>query len=205
MTFSIIVPNANQSPGLFPAQNNTNFQRLKDIINNEHLFSDASIPNQGFHKQVTLINKSAAPVGLPTGGNGIVFSINDADGQSQLHWYNGIGDYPLTPPEKLYPLKLTGVANVVANGTHIILPDPGYRYAGTVFAIIQGSGIYSCYTIVKSGPPVGANTGLRISLVQAGGASAPSVLFTGNDLLVKNESSSLSRDIVWSMIYNRID
>ncbi len=82
MTFSITVPNAGQSPGFFPAQNNTNFSRLKDIINNEHNFLDTAstapeIAAQGIHKQVTLINKSATVAALPA-GNGILYSMNDA-------------------------------------------------------------------------------------------------------------------------------
>lgn len=90
MTFSVTVPNASQSPGLFPAQNNINFLRLKDILNNDHNFTDSSTPSQGIHKQVTLINRSA-PGSLPV-GNGILYSAVDTFGLSQLRWYNGSSD-----------------------------------------------------------------------------------------------------------------
>jgi len=94
MTFSIIVPNANQSPGLFPTQNNTNFQRIKDIVNNDHNWTNSSSASQGIHKQCTFINRTT-PVGLPA-GNGVLYSQADTTGASQLRWYNGASDVQVT-------------------------------------------------------------------------------------------------------------
>lgn len=100
MTFSIIVPNANQSPGIFPAQNNTNFSRLKAIINSDHNFLDTTAPTQGSHKKVSMINLPTAPTGLDS-NSAILYSIGDSLGQSQLHFYNGANDFKLTPINSL--------------------------------------------------------------------------------------------------------
>jgi hypothetical protein len=87
-TYNIVVPNQGQSPGFFPQQNNDNFQRLRDIINNEHNFlntaaSPGEVAAQGIHKQVTLINKTSTVSTLPA-GNGILYSKADTAGASQL-------------------------------------------------------------------------------------------------------------------------
>lgn len=97
MTFTILAPNAAQSPGLFPAQNNTNFTRLQAIINQEHNFLNTAptpVESQGIHKQCTFINR-ASPGSLPA-GNGILYSKPDAYGATQLRWYNGSSDNQIT-------------------------------------------------------------------------------------------------------------
>lgn len=104
MTFNIIVPNANQSPGVFPAQNNTNFQRIKEIVNNDHNWTDSAAADEGIHKQATFINR-ASPGALPF-GNGILYSKNDAVGLAQLRWYNGDTD-----------LQMSNGMNLITRGT----------------------------------------------------------------------------------------
>lgn len=99
MTFNTNVPNAGQSPGLFPPQNNTNFDRLKVIINNDHVFNDTSplptLDTDGRHRQVTLISRSDPGGFLPAGTNGIIYSKLGASGSSSPWWFNG-GYYPMT-------------------------------------------------------------------------------------------------------------
>lgn len=52
MTYSTNVPNANQSPGSFPAQASTNWTRLKALIGGDHLFNNTSDTDDGYHKVV---------------------------------------------------------------------------------------------------------------------------------------------------------
>lgn len=70
MTFSTNVPNASQSPGLFPAQMNTDLNRLKLIVRGNHQFNDTvGVPNSdGFHNRVDYINPAVTPT-IPTAAN----------------------------------------------------------------------------------------------------------------------------------------
>jgi hypothetical protein len=156
MTFSITVPNASQSPGLFPAQNNTNFQRLKDIINNDHNFTDTTAANQGVHRQVTLIDRSA-PVGLPSGTNGILYS-EDVSGASQLRYYNGSQTYFLTP-------GLSYWASVNSNGA--ILSQSGGL---TVTFISVGN-----YLITFTTPQTTNSYGVNVSSLSSSTSDNPHI------------------------------
>lgn len=96
MTFNATVPNATQSPSLFPAQANTNWTRLQTIINAEHVFNDTGQVTDGVHRQCTFIDR-ADPVSLISGTNSIAYSWADAGGQSQLKFFNGTSTFQITP------------------------------------------------------------------------------------------------------------
>jgi len=76
MTFSVNVPVATQSPGLFPAQMNTDLSRLKLIIEGNHQFNDTvGVPNtDGFHNRVDYINPAIIPT-IPAGANATGYSF----------------------------------------------------------------------------------------------------------------------------------
>ena len=57
MTWSASIPNAGESPALFPAQAQTNWARLNAIITADHLFSTTSSSDQGYHKIVHWVNQ----------------------------------------------------------------------------------------------------------------------------------------------------
>jgi len=99
MTYDPNIPNAGQSPGLFPPQMNANLGRLKTIINADHVFNDTAQDTDGVHRQATFVERSmpATPPGLPAGTNGIFYCWLDANGQAQLRWFNGNTDVQLTP------------------------------------------------------------------------------------------------------------
>src|SRR5712692_4738456 len=86
MTYNINVPNGAQSPGLFPGQNNENFNVLQNLINREHIFNASPSPgdNSATHRQVTLTNRDD-PVLLPTGTNGMIYLNNSG----VLSFFNG--------------------------------------------------------------------------------------------------------------------
>lgn len=202
MTFTIIAPNANQSPGLFPAQNNTNFRRLKDIINADHNFTDSTATNQGAHKKVSLINVDPdnPPSGLP-GYNGIFYSRANPDNSAQLWWYNGVSRKQLTPYEELLPIRFV-FTNVLLKQTGVIVyPDPGFRYVGTATCIVDNTITYSIYSITRSGANLLFRTGVSDS------ANAPQFTFVGNDLRINNITPAVggvTQTIVTSLIINRI-
>lgn len=199
MTYSTSIPNAGQSPGLFPAQANTNFLRLKDIINNDHNFTDTTSASQGVHNQVTMIDR-AAPVGLPAGTNGILFS-EDVSGASQLRYYNGSDTYELTP-NNASPLKITGSVALAGNatsGTIYTLPNNTH---GTIFVnyISPAGNFYRYYMFYKSG----AAFIEKIVLSSSNNSSRPAISFSGSNLRVVNGNSS-ARTVGYYIIVESID
>jgi len=77
MTFNANVPDASQSPNIFPAQNSTNMTRLKQIISNDHKFNNTvQVPDtDGYHKKVSLINQTSSP-SIPAGANAMMYSLS---------------------------------------------------------------------------------------------------------------------------------
>ncbi len=99
MTFNINTPNAGESPGVFPTQNNTNFAVLKTIINVDHIFNNTPAPgdNSGTHRQVTMTAR-ALPASLPNAGtNAILYTFLDSLSVAQLGYYNGVTNFQITP------------------------------------------------------------------------------------------------------------
>jgi hypothetical protein len=113
MTYNPNVPNAAQSPGLFPPQNATNFTRLIPIINSDHFFFDTAptggnAGQDGVHRQVTMVSRADPTSFLPAGTNGIIYSKLGGSGSSAPWWYNG-GYYPLTAVIAMVNFDGTGV------------------------------------------------------------------------------------------------
>lgn len=95
MTFVINVPNAGQSPGLFPAQNNTNFSRLKAIQSGDHVFNDTAQPDDGVHKQSTMVARTD-PSSLPAGTNGMNY-VKTFGSTAMPFYYDGTSIYNIPP------------------------------------------------------------------------------------------------------------
>lgn len=132
MTYNPNVPNASQSPGLFPTQNNTNFARLKTIINADHLFNDTAQSTDGVHRQCTMIAR-AIPGALIPGTNSILYTWIDANNQAQLRFYNGDIDYQLTPNLTTSPTKLTGSVSLTGGQTSGNIFNIPANTFGTIF------------------------------------------------------------------------
>ena len=99
MTFNPGYPSASQSPGLFPAQGNTNFARIKANFDTEHVFNDSAQVTDGVHRQMTMIAR-ADPVALPAGTNGMIY--NKTTGSTALpYYYDGASIYA-TPVCRAY-------------------------------------------------------------------------------------------------------
>ncbi len=118
MTFDPGIPVKTQSPGAFPDQMHANLNRLKALIEAEHVFNNTYEVNDGIHKQVSLINRDL-PTTLAHGESGILSSRSNALGQSFPWWYNGIGYYP----------QSTTKAFVNFNGVTLAITDGSYNVA----------------------------------------------------------------------------
>lgn len=116
MSFNTIVPNAAQSPGLFPVQNNTNFTRLKAIVSADHVFNDSGQATDGYHNQMTMVARaSPSPAILPAGSQGVLYNKLDGSNPAQLWYYDGTNDYQITPS----PAVISGSVTLVTPGTYV--------------------------------------------------------------------------------------
>lgn len=198
------VPNAGQSPGLFPAQNNTNFGRIKTLVGIDHVWSDSSSTTQGYHNKVSLLNL-VDPTTLNS-ANGIAYTKNDAtSGANQLYFYNGATVQQLSGYQFILPIKISGSQSVAAGGTINIVNVP-YSWAGTAFAIMNKDGTpYTFYNAIKFG--VTATT-VDLNIIDVhtdsvNGLTPPSLLFNTGILQIKNNATS-TQTLVWSVILNRL-
>lgn len=196
MTFDPSVPTTSQSPGLFPAQNNTNFTRLKTIINADHVFNDTVQSTDGIHRQMTLVSR-AVPVSLPSGSNSMLYSWVDSLSRSQLRFYNGVTDVQLTPPQELFPIRVVSSTSLTNGSTATAYADPGFRWAGTGFVMLDNSTIFGFWNLLRSG------TNDRNEIDSSGGSIRPTFEWSGNNLIVRNNFGS-TQTVVWSLIINRI-
>ncbi len=60
MSYNTNIPNATQSPSVFPGQATTNWTRLKTLVNADHQFNDSAAANDGYHKVVRWVNQAGA-------------------------------------------------------------------------------------------------------------------------------------------------
>lgn len=183
MTFNVGVPNGNQSPGVFPVQNNTNFQRLKEIINADHNFTDSAAVNQGAHKQVGLINRDT-PVGLP-GINGVLYS-KEVAGITQLFFFNGPNDYQITPTfSQNAPTKITGTVTLNAGQMSPNLYSIPPNTQGTVFYNYIGTNLFKYYMFYRSANDLASANSILIQ-----GSDSPTINTTSSELKVINSSAT---------------
>ena len=193
MAYIVGIPNGAQSPGLFPAQANENFQRLLDIINNDHVFNLAqNVGTDGIHKKSSYVNQASSPA-IPAGVNSILYPKLDANSQSQLYFKNGVDDIALTPPA----LRVAGTASLAGLGSTTIFPDPGYQYTAIGWAMdVDGRmKFYSVFHITATN---------RVDLItESGLTNPPTFLFSTDDLQIRN-TLGVPKTVLWSLIVNRI-
>lgn len=94
MPYQTNIPNPAQSPGLFPAQANDNFTRLKTIIGANHKFNDSAATDDGYHQNIKML-----PLSVPGNDASIGQSfVNSADATNQLWFKDGLNNvYQITP------------------------------------------------------------------------------------------------------------
>ncbi len=199
MTFDPNIPNAGQSPGLFPAQSNTNYTRLKTIINADHVFNDTAQSTDGFHRQCTMLVR-AQPGSLPAGSNAILYSWLDAASQTQLRYYNGANDFQITP-QVAAPTKLTGSVALAGNtpsGTIYTVPPNSY---GTIFVnyISPAGNFFTLYLFFRSSNVFTGSSFLK----QNPSSGAPEISISGANISVVNKDSS-ARTVAYYIIVESI-
>lgn len=198
--FNPIVPLSTESPGVFPAQNNGNFTRLKTLISGDHIFNDSDAANDGTHKQVTTTFR-ADPTSLPMDTNGMIFNkLDTVSNASQLYWYDGTNIEQMTGQTKV----LTGKATVAADTSLVIFANPGYTYMAIAWgAEVSTSEKYTLRLMMKQ-----PTTNVKVIVEASGSASdmAKNVSFNfgpGSDLRIKNNNTS-SMDLIWTLNITRL-
>ncbi len=205
MTYNQQVPNASQSPAIFPSQGQANFSRLRTIINNDHIFNDTapgpSPNNDGRHRQVTLRNR-VDPVNLATGMNSMLYSSSAAASVNQLKYWDGTVYNQLTPVTLAVPMVVTGQAAAVPTGATVLaFADPGYKYAATAFGLNINTNEYAFATILRSG----SNQATEITSQGGSIFNRPQFSFSGNNLhLGVKASASGAQNITWSISVTRV-
>jgi hypothetical protein len=199
MTFVTNIPNAAQSPGLFPPQNNTNFARLKTIINADHIFNDTGQSTDGFHRQMTMVVRDQ-PVALPTGGNAILYNWLDAGGQAQLRYYNGANDYQITPIAPA-PTKVTGIVALAGGALSGVVYTVPSNSFGTIFVNYttpNAGNFWRYYMFYRSA------SFLDLALQDASNNTGrPDVEITTSELKIRNGSSS-ARNVAYYIIVESV-
>lgn len=151
MSYNVGIPSVNASPALFPAQANTNFNRLLSIIQANHIFNLTSQSNDGIHKKMDMQNLNAIPVALV--GDSILYTLSDGT-NSQLHFYNAAGDTQLTPIETNFPERILFTNTYTTTGKFKVYPAQSSEYSGTLYAIISSgtsSGVFDYSNILSFG------------------------------------------------------
>lgn len=202
MSYSTGVPNAAQSPGLFPLQNNTNFIRLKRLIGQDHVFNNSQQTTDGRHKQCTFISR-ANPNALPAGTNSMLYSWIDENNRSQLKFYNGAETYQITPLPDEFPIRFVASQNINAGQQIVMYPDPGFEWCGTAWALYQGTNTYTCSNIIRSGDNFQFVINANGSTSSGNATSRPTMTFNGNNLRFRNDSN-INRICTLSLIINKI-
>lgn len=123
MPYQTNIPNAGQSPGLFPAQSNDNFTRLKTMISANHKFNDSAAADDGYHQNIKML-----PVSVPGNDSSVGQSfVNTADASNQLWFKDAINRvFQITPTIPIY-----AAVNFTSNGT--------IRYGHNVSSVIRTS------------------------------------------------------------------
>lgn len=90
MSFNAGIPAASDSPGIFPAQNQTNMNRLQTIIGADHQFNLSAAANDGYHNLIHM----NVPNPLPSGSLASIGRLytNSSGGNVQLFYMDDAGN-----------------------------------------------------------------------------------------------------------------
>lgn len=190
MSFSTNVPNASQSPGLFPTQNQTNFTRLQTIISTDHVFNNtADTGTDGIHKKVSMQTRTSVPPSRPAGASAVLYTALDTDTNPQLYYWNGVVVTQLTPLAQTpnTPYRYVSQSSLSGGSSATLYPDPGFLYAGTIFLYYMTTNTYKFYNVIRSGSN-------DIHVLDSNGSSTPTIDATTfastNNIVVTNEDSA---------------
>lgn len=127
MTFNPLVPLSTDSPGIFPAQNQTNMSRLQTLLGADHQFNLTATANDGYHNLIHM--QPQAPTGA-LANIGRLYVKTGPDGQICLYYMNDAGtEYAVTPTD----IILTGTVNIVASNTFYTIAAIPANVFGEIF------------------------------------------------------------------------
>jgi hypothetical protein len=195
MTYNAAIPLSGDSPGIFPAQSQTNFARLQTLVGADHQFNLTAAANDGYHNLVHLTQQ--APAGaLAAIGRLYVKSV---DGLIQLHYMNDAGtEYQVTPAYYTSTQKVAGSASL-ASGASTNALNVAYDYTGFGVVYINGTNVQRTYNFMRSGSAVDIH---ELDDNQ-GAVFRPTLQFVGTVLTAKNNDGS-SQTVIWSLMVNRL-
>lgn len=193
MTFDALIPLASDSPGIFPAQSQANFTRLRDIIAADHQFNNSAAANDGYHNLIHMTPQ--APTGALAGVGRLY--VKDVAGVIQLFYRDSAGtEYEITPESTISPTLIYSSQNIAAATTVTVFADPGYKYTAIATAYLNGLQNFSSASCVLS-----AAIGNRVTFAQSLGAF-PTFSYFGGDLRVTN-NAGIAQVVWWSIMLNR--
>lgn len=195
MTFNSAIPLNSDSPGIFPAQSQTNFARLQTIVSADHQFNLTAAANDGWHTLIHLIPQAPSGV-LANTGRAYSKSVG---GLIQFFYMDDAGtEYQLTPQSVTEVSKIVGTSLLASNGTISIL-NAAFDYTGFGVVYINGTNVQRTYNFMKSGAAVD----LHELDDNTGGVSRPTLFYTGTNLFAKNNDAG-AQNVVWSLMVNRV-
>jgi hypothetical protein len=195
MTFDSAVPLNSNSPGIWPAQSQANFTRLKTLLGADHQFNDTAAANDGYHNLIHMIPQ--APSGALAGFGRLYPKI--VSGVVQLFYMDDSGaEYQLTPQSATDTTKVTGSATIGSGGSNTIF-NVAYDFTGYGIVYINASATVSGYAFTRSGGVTYINNQFSNSTF---GFFPPALSFTGTALQVSNPDVN-THLIFWSLMINR--
>lgn len=173
--------------------------RIKANINADHNFLDNFADDEGAHKQTTFINRPSGYVpAFPAGTNAVLYTLFDANNESQLHYFNGVTDEILTPISGLYPIKIqgrtVGAINKLASEAVTGLPA---QYTGAGYVWIDGLNSYQYANVFL----INGLKDTQQIVSKDSGRDHPEFIFSGTTLKVQNNSNPPAI-LWWSLILN---
>lgn len=202
MTYSTGVPDANASPGAFPAQGQTNFTRLKTIISANHAFNDGSSSDDGYHELVEWNTTASASVSAssilqtfanqPTANIGTLLFNNCTNSNAALSGFKGV----------MAPIgNVTGLS-IGASSSTPILDLTGITYLD---AIISVSGLLNSTFNQRLVHFSYDGTFSTITNFTSGVTSNFQVSFSSPNLIIQNINATVGlTNVYWSMQIMRI-
>lgn len=192
MTFNASVPLNGDSPGVYPAQNQVNMQRLQAIVGANHQFNLSAAANDGYHN---LINMTLQAPSGPLADTGRTY-VKISGGLVQLFYMDDAGtEYQVTPDYVNSTMKISGSISLASHASHTILAV-AYNFTGLGTTFIDATTTQSTANFYRSGSTTSLDT-LNTS------GQFPEFIFSGTDLTVRN-NDSVTRTIVWSLMINRL-
>lgn len=195
MSFNAAVPLNSDSPGIFPAQNQTNMARLQTIIGADHQFNLSATGNDGYHNLIHMTLQAPAGALASTGR----LYVKTVSALVQLHYMDSAGtEYQVTPAYINSTMNVSSNASL-GGGASTTIFSVAYDYIGFGVAYISGTNIQRTYNFMRSG----AQVDIHELDSNSGGSSRPTMQFSGTNLRVTNQDGG-AQTIAWSLVINRI-